>query len=101
MFVDFFCFFQGCKPIKELIVLQSSGLSVFDLAKPVLIFSLLLSTLSFFFTLNLAPKSNENFKILLYTIKNDYSSTLLQEGIFNTIGKILQSLSKEECQMDI
>ena len=24
---------------------------------------------------------------MLYTIKNDYSSTLLQEGMFNTIGK--------------
>ena len=93
--LSIFFVFSRMQTDKELIVLQSSGLSVFDLAKPVLIFSLLLSTLSFFFTLNLAPKSNENFKILLYTIKNDYSSTLLQEGIFNTIGKDFTIFIKE------
>ena len=84
--LSIFFVFSRMQTDKELIVLQSSGLSVFDLAKPVLIFSLLLSTLSFFFTLNLAPKSNENFKILLYTIKNDYSSTLLQEGMSERSG---------------
>ncbi len=72
---------------RELMILRSSCFSPFDLIKPTFYFSLILSFVSFFFTLHQAPKSNENFKILLYTIKNDYSSTLLQEGTFNTIGK--------------
>tara|TARA_Y100001968_G_C19442146_1_gene763164 strand:- start:2512 stop:3606 length:1095 start_codon:yes stop_codon:yes gene_type:complete len=93
--LSIFFVFSRMQTDRELIVLQSSGLSVLDLAKPVLIFSLLLSSLSFYFTLHLAPKSNENFKILLYTIKNDYSSTLLQEGIFNTIGKDFTIFIKE------
>ena len=80
---------------KELIVLQSSGISSFDLIKPVLFFSIILSLLSSYFTIFLSPKSNENFKILLYTIKNDYSSTLLQEGVFNTIGKDFTIFIKE------
>ena len=72
---------------RELVVLQSSGHSNIELIKPVVIFSLLLTFLSGFFTIHQAPLSNKNFKILLYTIKNDYSATLLQEGMFNTIGK--------------
>jgi len=72
---------------RELIILQTSGFSNVELVKPVMIFGIILSILSFFFTIHQAPLSNKNFKILLYTIKNDYSSTLLQEGMFNTIGK--------------
>ena len=72
---------------RELVILQSSGHSNVELIKPVVLFSLLLTFLSGFFTIHQAPLSNKNFKILLYTIKNDYSTTLLQEGMFNTIGK--------------
>ena len=72
---------------RELVILQSSGHSNVELIKPVVLFSLLLTFLSGFFTIHQAPLSNKNFKILLYTIKNDYSATLLQEGMFNTIGK--------------
>ena len=72
---------------KELIILQSSSFTNLELIKPTLIFALVLSFLSSFFTLYQGPESNKNFKILLYTIKNNYSSSLLQEGMFNTIGK--------------
>ena len=60
-----------------------------------LIFSILLSCISFFFTLHQSAKSNENFKILLYTLKNDYSSSLLQEGTFNNFGKDFTIFVKE------
>ncbi|MBD22452.1 MAG: hypothetical protein CL572_02150 [Alphaproteobacteria bacterium] len=72
---------------REMVILQSSGFSNADLIRPVLGFGIILALLSFFFSIYQAPLSNKNFKILLYTIKNDYSSTLLQEGMFNTIGK--------------
>ena len=72
---------------REMVILQSSGFSNIDLIRPVLGFGIVLTLLSFFFTIYQAPLSNKNFKIILYTIKNDYSSTLLQEGMFNTIGK--------------
>ncbi len=72
---------------KEMVILQSSNFSVFDILKPIIIFSIIMSLISFFFTLHQSPKSNQDFKVLLYTLKNDYSSTLLQEGTFNTFGK--------------
>ena len=72
---------------KELIILQSSSFSLVDIFKPTLIFSIIMAIVSAYFTLYQSPKSNEGFKVLLYTLKNDYSSTLLQEGTFNTFGK--------------
>ena len=80
---------------KELIILQSSSFSIYSIIKPTLIFSILLSCISFFFTLYQSAKSNENFKILLYTLKNDYSSSLLQEGTFNNFGKDFTIFVKE------
>ena len=72
---------------RELIIIESSGGSKNFVIKPVIIFGLALSFLSLVFTLYLSPKSNQNFRFLINTIKNDYSSSFLQEGIFNTIGK--------------
>ena len=53
----------------ELIIFESSGTSKISLLKPVIIFGSLLSLFSIYFTLHLAPLSNQNFKTLLYTIK--------------------------------
>ncbi len=93
--LSIFFVFSRMQTDKELIILQSSDYSVYDILKPTLIFSILMSLTSFFFTLHQSPKSNENFKILLYTLKNDYSSTLLQEGTFNTFGTDFTIFVKE------
>ncbi len=87
--------FSRMQTDRELVILQSSSYSIFDIIKPILIFGLILSCVSLFFTLFLAPKSNSDFKKLFYTLKNDYSSTLLQEGTFNTIGKNFTIFVKE------
>ena len=70
----------------ELIIFESSGTSLLRLARPVIYLGIFLSILSFCFTWALAPTSNKTFKLLLYSIKNDYSSSLLEEGSFNNIG---------------
>ena len=80
---------------KELIVLQSSYYSNIDLIKPTFFYGSLIAIISSFFSIHQTPQSNKNFKLLLYTIKNDYSSSLLQEGIFNTIGKDFTIFIKE------
>ncbi len=71
----------------ELIILEGSGSSKFQLTKPVLIYGITLLIISLLFTIFFSPNSNKDFKKLLYSIKNDYSSSLLEEGTFNTIGK--------------
>ncbi len=80
---------------RELVILQAASFSNMQLVKPVIIFSVLLAIICSFFTFIQTPKSNKNFKILLYTIKNDYSSSLLQEGVFNSIGKDFTIFIKE------
>ena len=80
---------------KELIVLQTSCYSNIDLIKPTLLYSLIIAFICSFFSIHQTPKSNKNFKLLLYKIKNDYSSSLLQEGVFNTIGKDFTIFIKE------
>ena len=79
--------FSRMQSDKELIILKGSNFSTLDLMKPIFVFCFFCTVLSAYFTLHQAPKSQEDFKILLYSIKNDYSSTLLQEGTFNNIGK--------------
>ena len=80
---------------KELIVLQSSSYSNIDLIKPTFLYSFTIALICSFFSIYQTPESNKNFKLLLYTIKNDYSSSLLQEGVFNAIGKDFTIFIKE------
>ena len=80
---------------KELIVLQSSSYSNIDLIKPTFLYSFTIAIICSFFSIYQTPESNKNFKLLLYTIKNDYSSSLLQEGVFNAIGKDFTIFIKE------
>ena len=80
---------------RELIILQSASYTLMDILRPVILFSTILCILSYYFTLYLAPHSNSDFKRLFYTLKNDYSTTLLQEGTFNTIGKNFTIFVKE------
>ena len=93
-----FFVFSRMQTDKELVVLLSANFSFYDILKPTLIFSIVMSSMSFFFTLYQSPRSNENFKILLYSLKNDYSSTLVQEGTFNTFGKDFTIFVKERKQ---
>ncbi len=70
----------------ELVVLRSAGLSQFAIAKPGLIAAALTSVLMLLLNLYLLPTSYREFKELQFAIRHDYSSILLQEGVFNTLG---------------
>lgn len=78
--------YSRMKNDSELIVLESAGNSKLNLIKPVIFLGLVFSIVSIMFTNFLSPISNQNFRQLLYSIKNDYSSSLIEEGTFNTIG---------------
>lgn len=78
--------YSRMKNDSELIVLESAGTSKIKLIKPVIFFGGILVIISLFFTTYVSPNSNQNFRNLLHSIKNDYSSSLLEEGTFNTIG---------------
>ncbi|WP_246832314.1 LPS export ABC transporter permease LptF [Thalassospira sp. MCCC 1A03138] len=70
---------------RELIVMRSAGLSQWALAKPTLILALLTAAFGYFLTLFYLPYSYQQFKELQFSIRNDFSSVLLQEGSFTDL----------------
>ena len=69
----------------ELVVLRAAGLSQLQLAKPAILTALLITTAVYSISLYLLPISFREFKDLQHRIRQDYSTVLLQEGVFNTI----------------
>ena len=69
----------------ELVVMRSAGISQLGLARPVLIASALTALIGYALTLYLLPASYRAFKDLEFEIRNNYSSVLIQEGVFTEI----------------
>ena len=72
---------------KELIVMRSTGLHPVRLAAPALFIGAVAMAFSYLMSLKLVPESFQNFKELQWTIRNDVSHLILQEGQFNDIAK--------------
>ncbi|WP_305559629.1 LPS export ABC transporter permease LptF [Thalassospira sp.] len=70
---------------RELIVMRSAGLSQWALVKPAIILAGITMAAGYFLTLYYLPYSYQKFKELQFSIRNDYSSVLLQEGSFTDI----------------
>ncbi len=67
----------------EIIVLQSAGLSRFQLARPALQFSLCMVCFGYFITLYLLPLTYGQFREMQSFLRDNYASLLLQEEVFN------------------
>ena len=72
---------------KELVIAKGAGLNPLQLACPVIMVGLFLTLLAYFMTFFWVPKSVVDFKELQWSIRNDFSHIILQEGEFNEIGK--------------
>jgi lipopolysaccharide export system permease protein len=70
---------------RELVVMRSAGLSAGALAAPALILAGIVTVILYSFTLYLMPAGYRAFKGLQFTIRHDYGSVLLREGVFNTL----------------
>ncbi len=83
----------------ELVVMENSGLSHFQLARPAIIFAGLVTMLGWFISLYLLPSSYREFKTMQSMIRNNYAAIFLQEEVFTSpikdltvyIGKMDQS----------
>ena len=69
----------------ELVVLRAVGVSHAGLARPALLLALLVTLLCYSLNIYFVPAAFRQFKDLEFTIRNDYSAALLQEGVFNTL----------------
>lgn len=74
---------------RELVVMRSSGLSDFGLAKPVIILGIAAVLICYFISLYLMPLSFRQFRNLQDDVRNNFSVGLIQEGAFNNFGSNL------------
>lgn len=67
----------------EIVVLRAAGTSDLTLAKPALVMASAVMAVCYAVNLYFMPIAYREFKDLQFSIRNDYSSVLLQEGVFN------------------
>lgn len=68
----------------ELVVLQSAGLSRWQIARPALQFAGCVMVLGYFITLYLLPLTYSQFRDMQAFLRDNYASLLLQEEVFNS-----------------
>lgn len=71
----------------ELLVMRAAGITQIGLSKPALLLAGIVSVAIYGLTLYLLPLSFQEFKDKQATIRNDFSSVLLQESVFTEISK--------------
>ncbi len=74
---------------RELVVVQSAGVSRLGLAAPALLSALVFTVVGYALTLFIVPETFRSFKELQWSIRNDVSQILLREGAFNQLAKEL------------
>lgn len=67
----------------ELVVMESSGLSPWQLARPAILIGIAGMLISFALALYVMPAANRQFKDMQDFLRNNYTSVLLQEEVFN------------------
>lgn len=71
----------------EVVVMKAAGWSPLRMARPALTLAALIMVVVFVVSAWLAPLALAKMQLLRVTIKAQYSTLLLRDGIFNTIGK--------------
>ncbi len=67
----------------ELVVMEASGLSPWQLARPALTIGLIVTLISYALSLYIMPAANRQFKDMQSFLRDNYTSILLQEEVFN------------------
>lgn len=71
----------------ELVVMRAAGVSQWSLARPTLILAVAATLIGYVLSLYLIPMSFRAFKDLQFRLRNEFSTVVLQEGVFNSVMK--------------
>lgn len=66
----------------ELVAMKSSGISLWRIMRPLIILSIAISGIAFYFSNNVLPIANLKFKSLLYDVRKQKLAFDISEGIF-------------------
>lgn len=69
---------------RELVAMRATGMSQFDLARPVLVLAVLISLACFSITLYFGPVSQQAYRELQFAARSGLAQLLVREGRFNT-----------------
>ncbi len=69
----------------EMVVMRAAGLSQLQLARPAIILGILVTLACYSISLYFLPVSYRNFKDLQNAFRSDFSTVLLQEGVFTAL----------------
>ena len=73
----------------EIVVMRASGFSPMRLGQPAIALAICITAIVFLITSWLAPVALSKMQLMRVTIKAQYSSLLLRDGIFNQVGEDL------------
>jgi lipopolysaccharide export system permease protein len=79
----------------EMVVMRACGTSQWQLMRPALLLAGVGTVLMFTLSVYLLPASKNAFKDLQFEIRNQFTSSLLQEGTFNTLSEQLMVYVRE------
>ncbi len=66
----------------ELVAMKSSGISLWKIMRPLIVLSIMISGIAFYFSNNVLPIANLKFKSLLYDVRKQKLAFDISEGIF-------------------
>lgn len=67
----------------ELVAMKASGISLFRIMRPLLVVTFILTSIAFYFSNNILPKTNLEFYALLWSVKQQKPEMVIKEGVFS------------------
>lgn len=67
----------------ELVAMKASGISLFRIMRPLLVVAILLTSIAFYFSNSILPKTNLKFYTLMYSVKQQKPEMVIKEGVFS------------------
>jgi len=72
---------------QEWIVMQGTGMSPWQLARPALLLAMTVMLIHWLIVMDIAPAAQRELRLQRHLIQTDYAGALLREGTFNAIGR--------------
>ena len=67
----------------ELVAMKASGISLFRIMRPLLVVAILMTSIAFYFSNSILPKTNLKFYSLMFSVRQQKPEMVIKEGVFS------------------
>jgi lipopolysaccharide export system permease protein len=67
----------------ELVAMKASGISLFRIMRPLLVLTIFMTLIAFYFSNNILPKTNLKFYSLMFSVRQQKPEMVIKEGVFS------------------